>query len=487
MGLGFCALLMAAAGGVAADQRLENGGFEDGSANWAGVSFSTSSDCPARSGDAAGGLVVDADEGLAQAQQTINGVIAAGAYTIEGYALLLDGTASLRVALVWQDAGGEQLNQTTRVLTPSASYARFSLTEPAAPPNARRLLVRLSATSDGDAVICLDGLSLEGPPPATSTPVATATATRTPTATATLTPTATSVPVAVATNTPIPPAGTSTPGLTPTAIVVATPSLRFVNGGFEDDVTGWQKYGGELDTVTAPRRNGSRAGALTSATTSTKWAYQVVAIDPDRAYELAGYLQADGGVGAAYLRISWYESADGSGSALATDDSTSRISGGGSGFTYLTTGPRTPPPGSRSARVRVMLAPAGAAAATIYMDDVSFGVATLVAAPPPASTVAAPDEVIEAAAPAIAPVAATSIPTAAASASRTPTPFAQVASSIQAGTPLPRPAAFLDSATATESGAGGFDVFSAIGLAIGSALAIVGFGGALFYQRWRGT
>jgi hypothetical protein len=122
----------------------------------------------------------------------------------------------------------------------------------------------------------------------------------------------------------------------------------------------------------------------------------LVRIDPAAVYEFKGHLQPGSGVAQAYLRISWYASSDASGQAIATDDSTQKLTGPVPAYTLLTTGPRTPPAGARSARVRAMLSPAGAAAATLYLDDFAFGVAPPQATSPPASTVAAPDEPFEA-------------------------------------------------------------------------------------------
>jgi hypothetical protein len=100
----------------------------------------------------------------------------------------------------------------------------------------------------------------------------------------------------------------------------------------------------------------------------------------------------DGGVAAAYLRISWYASDDGSGSALATDDSTGRVAGATGGFVSLSTGPRTPPGQAGSARLRVMLDPVGAASAVLYMDDLWFGAVAAPAATLTPGPAAAPPE-----------------------------------------------------------------------------------------------
>jgi hypothetical protein len=289
----------------------------------------------------------------------------------------------------------------------------------------------------------------------------------------------------VATATPPAPASTATPQ--PTAARGSTsPGFRFINGGFEDETSGWQKFGGELDAVASPRRSGSHAGVLISTTTSTKWAFQVVAIEPALTYEFAGYLQTGAAVAAAYLRISWYEAGDGSGSAIATDDSTTRLSGASSGFVFLTTGVRAPPIQARTARVRVLLTPTAADTAAVYMDDLSFGpVAVNAAQPPPApSTIAALDEPAEAPSQSL-PFAPTAVPLPVAIlvSGQTPTPAAQVAGAVR--TPLPRPSAAPALRAPDEGASGASNVASTVVLILGSILAIAGFGGAYLYGRWR--
>jgi hypothetical protein len=90
------------------------------------------------------------------------------------------------------------------------------------------------------------------------------------------------------------------------------------------------------------------------------------------AYNLSGYVSAQGAVGSAYLRVSWYPTLDGSGRAIATDDSTGRVTGANSDFAFLSTGPLAPPPGAYSARVRALLTPVSTSYAAMYVDDFSF-------------------------------------------------------------------------------------------------------------------
>jgi hypothetical protein len=374
----------------AADELLENGGFEQSGAGWkaSGVSFSG---CPARGGNRAAAFLLDEGGSLALLEQTI-APAGVGSYSLSGYLMRLLGAADVRVSLIWRNAQGGTIaeNKLTPVL--QDTYTAFTVTNAASSPDAKSVLVRIRVSAAAAATVCLDDLSLSGPPApeptSTAIPTATPTPTPAPPATATREPTATRVP----TNTPSPSEETSNDESEPAdeGEPTATATGSLVNGDFENGIAGWQKYGGELRAVASPVHGGGGAGAMVSGTTSTKWAFQVVSIDSGQVYEFAGYLQADAGVKEAYLRISWYGSSDGSGRALATVDSLTKVSGPSDGYVFLTTGPVRPPPGARSAKPRALLAPLSGAPATMYLDDFVFSVAAPGSEPPRTAT-AAPD------------------------------------------------------------------------------------------------
>lgn len=151
----------------------------------------------------------------------------------------------------------------------------------------------------------------------------------------------------------------------------------------------WSRYGGELSLVSQPVHSGLYAGRLESTTDSTKWIYQAVMIDPGSHYAFDAWVaEEDARAGSASLRISWYDSDDASGRALATSDSTNRIdASSASNYQHLTTGSVSAPDTARSARLRVLIVPSSAASAAVYVDDASFGSAEansipLAAAPP---------------------------------------------------------------------------------------------------------
>lgn len=206
---------------------------------------------------------------------------------------------------------------------------------------------------------------------------------RTPTATRTPSPTRTATPRKSPTQ---PRAGT--PTRTPTVAPASTPTYAagagagglLANGDFERYSDGkpayWSKTGGEM-TVTGDSYRGSTAACVESTTDSTKWLSQVVAIDGGAWYTAGGHARTNAGT--AFIRVTWYASADGGGESLAQADS-AEASGG---WTALSTGPVHAPDPARSARVRLMFRPAGPGAACF--DDASF---TATEEPPPATATA---------------------------------------------------------------------------------------------------
>jgi len=135
----------------------------------------------------------------------------------------------------------------------------------------------------------------------------------------------------------------------------------------------WQKYGGELIRTGAVHFEGQFAAAFTSKTNSTKWAYQTVTVQGETAYVLSAYvLKDDTAVAAAYLRLSWYASPDGSGQAIDSVDSTERLTDDSAEFRLLTTGAVVAPVEAGSAKARLMLDPASEAPGTVYFDAVTF-------------------------------------------------------------------------------------------------------------------
>lgn len=237
------------------------------------------------------------------------------------------------------------------------------------------------ATSTATATETADSTPTAPPPGETATSAATATRTPSPTRTGTVTRTPTATRTATATRTPSPtrtPTSVSGANRSPTApLATSTPTLgtgsgfggMLRNGDFELIAGGkpayWEKFGGTLFAGGEPAR-GASAGCLESDTSSVKWLYQVVAVDPGEWYS-ATAMGRVGGPGEVSIRISWYEAADGSGSQVSQAESNTWS---GAAWGVLATGPIQAPSNASAARVRLVLRPAGAA--TACFDDATF-------------------------------------------------------------------------------------------------------------------
>lgn len=238
----------------------------------------------------------------------------------------------------------------------------------------------------------------------------------------TATPSPTRVPPPTPRRTVTPPA-TSVPASTLQPEPEVFPSLT--NGGFEaprGDGTpyGWRKFGGEMALSRDHRAEGSRALRFSSQTASTKWVYQTVKVRPLGYYEFTAFALKFKPEDEVFLRLSWYETYDGSGALLASTDSGPLAVSRSGEFLYLMVGAAQAPAGARSAKVRLMLRPASSEPTAVYFDEATFA-----EVPPPTSSATA------------APTRSPSAPTA----SPIPTVFPDptLATSGPASTPSPSP------------------------------------------------
>lgn len=322
-----------------------------------------------------------------------------------------DGAVTVSVELVFFDSNFVNVETFVgAVITPGAAFQPVGVSG-TAPPDAESVAVQVNVARSGTAIIDEAYLEITAAPPTatpsptplpTSTPtvpaatetatatasatavVGQATTTRTPsptrTQTPTKTPTGTRTPsptkaaTAVKTPTPIKPKNTSTPLATSTPTVPAGSGFGGLlrNGDFEVVREGrpayWEKYGGTMIS-TGDAAGGSYAACLESETSSTKWLYQVVSIEPGEWYAGGAEARVTAN-GAASIRVSWYASADASGSQLSQDESGFS---GSSAWVTLSTGPVQAPTNALSARFRLVLQPSGSGSACF--DDVVFTVA----------------------------------------------------------------------------------------------------------------
>lgn len=371
------AALLPARGSAGAYQHVRNGDFEQGAVGWTltlGTTLDVFESDVAPPLEGARSARVRTSDRRFVLRQSIEAPLGAGEYKL---ALLLNTRVAIRLTatLVGVNDGADRAESSIEV---AAGAHELEFTLRASSPDRRQLLI--SGLLADDAEIYIDDVRLEGAPPVELTP----------------TPTRTATPV-VSAGAPV----TPTPGGRPTTVAASPTAARLEdviaatvrNAGFEDvDEYGspwaWEKFGGVLST-SPYARGGERAARLESTTDSTKWLYQSVYIDPGGTYTFGAWLAIDGGnVRSAFLRVSWYASTDGSGPQIDSVDSMESLPGPSGGYRHLTTGPITAPADARSARLRVLLAPDGAAPATVYVDDVTFDVASAPAPTPEAATAA---------------------------------------------------------------------------------------------------
>ncbi|OGO46811.1 MAG: hypothetical protein A2W34_01580 [Chloroflexi bacterium RBG_16_64_32] len=389
-GLG-AALLCADRQIASGDELLVNGGFEAGTTGWdAPYGELTTVSSPVHTGSASGRLAGDPPDQLVH--QWVD-VAPDQPYEFSGW-ILLDDPSIVKVFLRinWFDDEGSPISPVESPwLAGSNGSFRFVTTGPhVSPPQAHKARLNVWVQPSGPFQLYLDDFSFTGSPPPSPT------ATPTPFPTPTPTPTPSPEPSAAPTTTPAPPPPepTTTPRPPEPAVF---PSL--VNGGFEEaredgSPYGWHNVGGALSASQTLRAEGERSAALASDTASTKWVYETLSVQGEAYYRLQALaLKNDPGVREVLLRISWYDTTDGSGSQIGTADS-EPLADDSPRFVALDTGPVQAPSQARSARVRLLLRPVSPASAVAYFDDVRFGKADAPGredADPPANRLASQD------------------------------------------------------------------------------------------------
>jgi hypothetical protein len=387
------ALAMSALGGTERSEAFDymtNGGFESGVDGWSAPQTTDF--------DAVAANVVTPREGGRSARISIGTAASAFAIRQTSWAGSRAGTYEFsawvrptsRSTEVYIQAIESNTQNTLRVTAMPSSDQWVEVSGTIQITGSNNVVLAIGGSGSGGDVIYVDDVRFEGADPATMTPTATftegaastapagASATRTPTGTRTPSPTKTASATPLPTTAPIPIGGV------------------LQNAGFEvvtDDGVpeSWSKYGGALQT--SDRAHGAaRSARLESTTDSTKWLYQTVLVDGGDAYEFGAWvLDDDANVASAFLRISWYASDDGSGSASGTSDSISRLTSPAGDYRHLTTGAVVAPDDAHSARVRIVLAPLSSATAAIYADDASFAAVD----PPPDEDALAPASISE--------------------------------------------------------------------------------------------
>ena len=366
-----------------ASELFANGGFEEGTAGWstnAGQLDSVTS--PLHGGSQAGRFSGSGQPSTQFAYQLTN-VQPASTYELSGWvAAPPSGVNRVFLRVSWFDVSGSIVlsSDSPWLAQPDGAFHPLATGAMVSPIAARQARASILIQADSAFTVHLDDFAFSGPtfvpPPPTPPPA--------PTTPPQITPMPTPLPPGT---TPGPlPTPTRTPGRVPTpkATSPAAGSTepdsfpQLINGGFEElriDGTpfAWHKQGGEMSASTEQRTEGERGLALVSETASTKWAYETVSAQPGGYYE--GSVQALAGPGAesAFLRLSWYASADGGGQAIASIDSLDSVQSTAQAFRRLTTGPVQAPAGANSVKLRLMLRAASAEPAAAYFDNAQFG------------------------------------------------------------------------------------------------------------------
>ena len=367
-----------------ASELLANGGFEQGPAGWsltAGQLDAVAS--PVHEGALAARFSGSSQPATQLVFQLVN-VLPGQSYELSGWISATPDSGINRafLRLWWFDGNGQLLlsEDSSWLPQPDAAFHRLTTGARVSPTAARQARTSMLVQADVPFNVLLDDFAFSGPaaippPPDTPTPAPSSAPTPAP---GTVTPT----------STPRPPSPTRTPApqQTPGSSAEATPAPaaepvvfpHLINAGFEDlrgDGTpfGWHKQGGDMMTVMEPRTEGSRALMLRSDTSSTKWVYQTIAVQGGAYYAASVEALAGQGAESAFLRLSWYASADGSGQAISSTDSPETTISSDAGFRGLATGPVRAPPVAQSAKMRLMLRPSSGEPAAAYFDAAIFG------------------------------------------------------------------------------------------------------------------
>ena len=360
-----CSAVFASRTPAQAYDYAQNGGFEEGAAGWSSnyAEVDVVDASAVEPGEGARSARVVLQSSPFQVRQATYFDVPPGRYT---FSVLVRRTAtSPSITLQVQSADRDTSTVVDVVSAPDVWASISGALDVYKSEN-----VQLSFIGSGSAgdTFFIDAVRFSGFAPSSPTPTPTFTAL--PTFTATKTPTGTRTRSPTKT-----PSSTRTPSAIPESIALAA-SLQ--NGGFEDaglDGTPvmWRRFGGDLSVVSEPVHSGRRAARFESTTDSTKWVYQSVEVSPGEVYAFGAWVDAgDAAVARAFLRVSWYESDDTSGSAIDSVDS-SDLTGGNAGFVALSTEGVVAPDSARSARLRIMLQPVSGSLAAIYVDDATFG------------------------------------------------------------------------------------------------------------------
>lgn len=158
----------------------------------------------------------------------------------------------------------------------------------------------------------------------------------------------------------------------------AAPTELLANGGFENGISGWHTFGGQLAQVARPVYSGNFAVAYTSADFRAKWFYQDVPVTTGALYAFSGWaIKNSPDIAEVQLRISWHSQSTGYGSGQAAGSELSSVTSEGltsdsAAYRFLSTSQVAAPYSAIIARLKVILVLASGNKATAYFDGLSF-------------------------------------------------------------------------------------------------------------------
>ncbi|HRN70831.1 MAG TPA: lamin tail domain-containing protein [Candidatus Woesebacteria bacterium] len=145
-------------------------------------------------------------------------------------------------------------------------------------------------------------------------------------------------------------------------------SYAIENSGFEQGETAWKKTNTAVEFIlhSDQFKEGSTSAQITNTSTSSYGIEQIILdINPQMAYQITGFIKTGNPIPSkVFIRIAWYESVDGTGSQLKTEDSTSITNE--TDWQEITL-QAVPPSNAKSAKIRLLLSNG-----TAYFDSVSI-------------------------------------------------------------------------------------------------------------------
>jgi len=156
-------------------------------------------------------------------------------------------------------------------------------------------------------------------------------------------------------------------------LILAVPVFAanlLTNPGYETgDITGWSDYAEDAHVATDTIvHSGSWAGAITDSVGTSCYGFQICPATPTVLYDFSDWVYLSSGT-SAQIRVDWYPSADGSGSAISNVSSTTVIA---DQWVNLSLTGMTAPASAGSCKAKMLLNHVAGAGFLLYYDDAVF-------------------------------------------------------------------------------------------------------------------